>query len=61
MKVKVNEDFKKVRAVREKLDANNGYCPNKTDKNEDTKCMCKEFLDGGLGECRCGLYIKTEM
>lgn len=61
MKVKVNENFKLVRNIREKLDANDGYCPNKSDRIPENKCMCVEFLEGGLGECRCGLYIKTEV
>lgn len=41
--------------------ANDGYCPCRRIKNEDTKCMCKEFREGGLGECHCGLYEKTEI
>ena len=40
---------------------NDGYCPCRRVKNEDTKCMCKEFREGGLGECHCGLYEKTEI
>lgn len=60
MKIKVNEDFKKVRKIREQLDTNNGYCINKPDRIPENKCMCIEFLEGGLGECRCGLYIKIE-
>jgi hypothetical protein len=43
------------------LKANNGYCPCKTIKNEDTKCICKEFMEQGLGECHCGLYKKIEI
>lgn len=41
--------------------ANDGYCPCRRVKNEDTKCMCKEFREGGVGECHCGLYEKTEI
>ena len=40
---------------------NDGYCPCRRVKNEDTKCMCKEFREGGLGICHCGLYEKTEI
>ena len=61
MRVKINDDVELVAKIREQLADNNGYCPCKFIKNEDTKCMCKEFIDGGLGECHCGLYIKTEM
>ena len=43
-----------------KLKENNGYCPCRLDKNEDTKCMCKEFRDqisrNEQGYCYCGLY-----
>ena len=57
----MNEDTELVKRIREQLDANGGFCPCKLIKNEETKCICKEFLEGGLGECHCGLYIKTEM
>lgn len=30
------------------------------EKNEDTKCMCKEFREMASGTCHCGLYTKTE-
>lgn len=61
MKVKVNDDKELVTEIRKKLAESNGYCPCKLVKTEDTKCMCKEFLEQGVGECHCGLYIKTEM
>lgn len=47
--------------ILEAVKANDGYCPCRRVKNEDTKCMCKEFREGGLGECHCGLYEKTEI
>lgn len=47
--------------ILEAVKANDGYCPCRRIKNEDTKCMCKEFREGGLGECHCGLYEKTEI
>jgi len=37
---------------------NSGYCPCKTVRNEDTKCICKEFREQESGECSCGLYSK---
>lgn len=61
MKIKVNDDKELVRKMQQAIKDNGGYCTCKLIKNEDTKCMCKEFIDGGLGECHCGLYIKTEM
>lgn len=61
MQIKVTQDKELAKEIREKLKANGGYCPCKLIKNEDTKCMCKEFLDRQeLGECHCGLYIKVE-
>ena len=39
---------------------NNGYCPCKVLKNEDTKCICKEFLEQKKGIFECGLYEKIE-
>lgn len=61
MKAKVNEDFKLVKQIREKLEANDYYCPCKIQRIPENKCMCKDFLQQGLGECHCGLYIKTEV
>jgi len=44
----------------EAVAANAGYCPCKLFKNDDTKCMCKQFRDQvarhEAGECECGLY-----
>lgn len=55
------------RSIEQKLKENDGYCPCKLVKNDNTKCMCKEFreiiLDLKYGnnpnaeaECHCGLY-----
>lgn len=44
----------------EAVAANAGYCPCKLFKNDDTKCMCKQFREQIAqqkpGECECGLY-----
>lgn len=57
-----NKEYTK--AIKKKLADNNGYCPCKIVKTDDTKCMCKEFRDmiesGETGECHCGLYVITE-
>ena len=37
---------------------NGGYCPCAVEKNEDTKCMCKEFREQESGSCHCGLFVK---
>lgn len=53
--IKNKERAEKIRA---KIKENDGYCPCKLEKTEDTKCICKDFLEQGVGECNCGLYIK---
>lgn len=62
MTIKISDDKELVEAVQQKLKENGGYCPCKLIKTEDTKCMCNDFLNQEkLGECHCGLYIKTEV
>lgn len=42
------------------IKANGGYCICAVEKNPDTKCMCKDFLEQKeSGICHCGLYKKT--
>ena len=59
--MKIIEVDKSIKAL---VDANNGYCPCMVVKNEDTKCMCKEFKDqikdpNFEGYCHCLLYYKS--
>lgn len=43
------------------VDLNGGYCPCTVVKNEDTKCMCKEFKEQTEpGECHCGRFLKIK-
>lgn len=58
MQFRVTFDKEKAKQVIEQLKANDGYCPCKLEKNEDTKCMCKEFREMKSGTCHCGLYVK---
>ena len=59
MAVKLSEDKELVEEIREKLKANEGYCPCRIEKTPDTKCMCKEFREQTTeGYCHCGLYYK---
>ena len=60
MKIKVNSDRELVKKIRQALIENGGYCPCSLVKNENTKCMCKEFREMRNGTCHCGLYIKEE-
>ena len=64
LKITYNQDKQIVDKILDALDKNNGYCPCKLEKNNDTKCMCKEFREmidnGEIGMCHCGLYIIEE-
>lgn len=51
-----NKDF--VKQMLKALKENSNYCPCKTEKTKDTKCMCKEFREQKDGWCHCGLYYK---
>ena len=61
MKITYNQDKQIVDKILDALDKNNGYCPCKLEKNNDTKCMCKEFKEQKEGYCHCGLYIKENI
>lgn len=61
-KIVPNDDICLVKEIRRKLIENNGYCPCRIVKNNDTKCMCKEFRDSQEeGLCHCGLYRKVQV
>lgn len=60
MTIKQNPDKEYAKQVRTKLKENDGYCPCRLEKTEDTKCMCKEFKEMEEGMCHCGLYIKEK-
>ena len=61
LKITYNQDKQIVDEILDALDKNNGYCPCKLEKNNDTKCMCKEFREQKEGCCHCGLYIKENI
>ena len=61
MTIKTNPNREIVDSVRAALKENGGYCPCSLVKDEDHKCMCKDFIEQGLGPCHCGLYVKVEM
>ncbi len=63
MKVVFNPNKEIVDIVKKGLEKTGGYCPCRLEKNEDTKCMCKEFKDQIQdpefeGFCHCMLYYK---
>lgn len=52
--VEVNPDF------RATVEANDGYCPCMIEKNEDTRCMCRDFREQKEpGPCNCGRFEKV--
>ncbi len=65
MKIKLNENKEVVETVKEGLKRTGGYCPCLLVKNEDTKCMCKDFREKIAdpeyeGYCHCMLYYKEK-
>lgn len=63
-KVRLNEKLtvKKVNAILDAIDKNDGYCPCQAGKSEDTKCHCKDFKENkDFGEpCICNIYVKQK-
>ena len=60
MKIIKNPDTEYVAEMKKKLKESSGYCPCSILRNQDTKCMCKEFREMDEGMCHCGLYIKVK-
>ena len=65
MRIKLNENKEVVDTVKEGLERTGGYCPCMLAKNEDTKCMCKDFREKIAdpdyeGYCHCMLYYKEK-
>lgn len=58
--IKINDDVQLVNNILSKLNES-PFCPCRLEKNENTKCMCKEFREQDVGPCHCGLYIKEEV
>lgn len=63
MTIKRYADDETAKEIRMAIKAAKGHCPCVLEqyRTNDTKCMCKNFLDSPKGTiCTCGLYIKTE-
>ena len=56
--IKQNPYEEELAEIIEAVEANDGYCPCALTKDEDTKCMCKEFRDTDF--CHCGRYYKVK-
>jgi len=62
--VKFNSNKEVVDNIKKGLKKTGGYCPCRLEKNNDTKCMCKEFREqikdpNFEGYCHCMLYYKS--
>lgn len=65
MKITLNPNEEIVKVVKDGLKMTGGYCPCRREKNDDTKCMCKEFKEqiadpNFEGFCHCMLYHKSK-
>ena len=60
MRIEITTDKDHVKAIRDALKKNNGYCPCQIPKSERTKCICLNFLESEDEWCNCGLYRKRE-
>lgn len=63
--VKLNPDKEIVKTVKEGLVRTGGYCPCRTERTPQYKCMCDEFKaqikDPDFeGYCHCMLYYKSK-
>ena len=62
-KVRLNEKLtvKKVNAILDAIDKNDGYCPCQP-RGEGTKCHCEDFIkEKKIGEpCICKIYVKQK-
>ena len=61
----LNRDKKHVEMIIEGLNKKDGYCPCRVQRNEDTRCICKEFREQIAdpdfeGYCHCLLYYKEK-
>ena len=65
MAIRLNENKDVVKVVKEGLKRTGGYCPCRTARTEEYKCMCDEFKkqiadETFEGYCHCMLYYKSK-
>lgn len=60
VKVRYVSDEGLADTLKQAIAENDGYCPCRLSRTDDTKCICKEFRDiiksGKIETCHCGLY-----
>ena len=55
-----NPNEEEYNEITEAVKLNDNYCPCLSHKNEDTKCMCKNFRDSADTDfCHCGRFYKV--
>lgn len=60
-KIIKNPNDTEYKEITQKVIDNNGYCPCSIIKNEDTKCLCKEFRkQEEEGYCHCHRFKKVK-
>ena len=56
-----NPNEEEYEEITEAVKLNDNYCPCLSQKNEDTKCMCKAFRDSKDTDfCHCGRFYKVK-
>lgn len=65
MAVRLNPNEEVVKIVKKGLEKTGGYCPCRTERTEEFKCMCDEFKKqiadpDFFGFCHCMLYEKVK-
>ena len=59
-KIYKNPNAEEFADISEAVKLNEGYCPCLQEKNDDTKCMCKDFRESANTDfCHCGRYYKV--
>ena len=67
MKIELSKNTERVTEIDRLIEENQQkygkrYCPCSIVRNDDTVCICKEFLEQEEpGECHCGKYVKVEV
>lgn len=55
-----NPSVEEYNEITEAVKLNEDYCPCMSEKNEDTKCMCKTFRESKETDyCHCGRFYKV--
>lgn len=61
MKIYKNPNTEEFAEISNAVEANEGYCPCMLVKDDDTKCMCKDFRESAETDfCHCGRFYKVK-